>query len=427
MENNHPVLIVGAGLAGLSAAYTLASNGVRCLLLEASDGVGGRVRTDVVDGFLLDRGFQVLLTAYPECRDFVSDPVAGLRPFYPGAQIWWKGRFHRVADPFRRPMDAMASLFGPIGTPADKARVGLLRRRVLSGSLQELWQRPEETTHQRLLQLGFSKAMVERFLRPFLAGIFLESDLRTSSCQFEFVFRMMALGDTSVPSDGMGALTQWLVRRLPTEFCQVILGSSVKEISDPNLEKPVQLNLAGGQVFQAERVVLAVEAPVAARLLRMDRNPRSRSSTTWYFHAPPRSRVDPVLYLNGEGTGPINLAVWMNEVAPSYAPSEQGLVSATSIGGESGNEERVRAQLAAWFGPGARNWRHLQTYAIHHAQPEPGDLAANALGKLPRVRPGIYAAGDAWGQVSIDGALRSGRLAAEAVLEDKGRGKQVIA
>jgi hypothetical protein len=109
----------------------------------------------------------------------------------------------------------------------------------------------------------------------------------------------------------------------------------------------------------------------------------------------------------------------MNEVAPSYAPSGQGLVSATSIGAECNTEERVRAQLAAWFGPGARNWRNLQTYTIHHAQPEPGDLSSNDLGHLPRIRPGIYAAGDAWGRVSIDGAMRSGRLAAEAVLEDR--------
>jgi len=419
MEKIHPVIIVGAGLAGLSAAYTLASNGVRCLLLEASDAVGGRVRTDRVDGFLLDRGFQVLLTAYPECQEFVGDPAAALCPFYPGAQVWWNGRFHRIADPFRHPFDAVASLFGPIGTFADKARVGLLRQRVLSGTVPELWRRPDESTHQRLLGLGFTQSMVERFFRPFLGGVFLEGDLRTSSRQFEFVFRMMASGDTSVPSAGMGDLPQWLARRIPNEFCQVILGSSVAEISHSPLETPVRLHLSGGKEIQGERVVLAVEAPVAARLLRMDRIPRSRSTTTWYFHAPPRSTEDPVLYLNGDGPGPINHAVWMNEVAPSYAPAGQGLVSATSVGSESTTEERVRAQLAAWFGPGVRNWRHLRTYTIHHAQPEPGDLVLHVSGKLPRIRPGIYAAGDAWGQVSIDGAMRSGRLAAEAVLEDQ--------
>lgn len=421
MENKHPVIIVGAGLAGLSAANVLASNGIRCLLLESSDAVGGRVRTDDVDGFLLDRGFQVLLTAYPECQDFVSDPSSELRPFYPGAQVWWNGRFHRVADPFRRPGDAMASLLGPVGTLSDKIRVGLLRQRVLSGTVDKLWNRPEEPTHQRLRSLGFSKTMIERFFRAFLGGVFLERDLRTSSRQFEFVFRMMASGDTSVPSRGMGALTQWLLHRLPTELCQVLLGSAVEWMSAGTTETPLRLNLKDGRVFHATHVVLAVEAPAAAKLLRMDRTPRSRSTTTWYFHAPPRSKSDPVLYLNGEGTGPINHAAWMNEVAPSYAPSGQGLVSATSIGAECNTEERVRAQLAAWFGPGARNWRHLRTYTIHHAQPEPGDLSSSELGRLPRIRPGIYAAGDAWGPVSIDGAMRSGRLAAQAVLEDSRR------
>lgn len=379
------------------------------------------MRTDRVDGFLLDRGFQVLLTAYPECREFVSHPSSELRPFYPGAQVWWNGRFHRIADPFRRPGDAMASLFGPIGTLTDKVRVGLLRQRVLVGEVDQLWNRPEEPTDQRLRRLGFSKTMIERFFHPFLGGIFLERDLRTSSRQFEFVFRMMASGNTSVPSAGMGALTQWLLHRLPTEFCQVLLGSGVERISAGTCETPLRLDLKDGRIFHATHVVLAVEAPAAAKLLQMDRTPRSRSTTTWYFHAPRRSISDPVLYLNGEGTGPINHAAWMNEVAPSYAPLGQGLVSVTSIGTEGHAEERVRAQLAAWFGPGARNWRHLQTYTIHHAQPEPGDLRTTELAKPPRIRPGIYAAGDAWGPVSIDGAMHSGRLAAEAILEDQNR------
>ena len=132
------VAIVGAGLAGLACARTLARAGRACRVLEASNGVGGRVRTDTVDGFRLDRGFQVLLTAYPECRAVFDYGALDLRAFLPGADVRAGGRTSRIVDPWRDPKAALATALAPVGTLADKARIARLRFRVRRGTVADL-------------------------------------------------------------------------------------------------------------------------------------------------------------------------------------------------------------------------------------------------------------------------------------------------
>ena len=387
MAETPPVIVIGAGLAGLAAAHTLAKAGVRSLVLESSDSVGGRVRTDSVDGFLLDRGFQVLQTAYPEYQA-LNLGTLDLCPFYPGAVVWWDGRFHRVSDPFRRPWDALVSVVSPIGSWADKARVACVRHRALSGSMDQLWERPECSTNEFLKRHGFSDVMVDRFFRPFLGGIFLESGLRTSSRQFEFVFRMMAQGATVVPKAGMGAIPRHLVKQIPDGWMELRLGRAVVELQRGFDGGVTGVQLADGTVCKSNQVVLAVEAPSAARLLKLPMTPRSRSVCTWYFTAPARPHPDPVLHLNGSGTGPVNHAVWMNEVSPGYAPPGQGLLSATVLGDGKIPEADIRMQMSQWFGTEPTYWRHLRTYSISHAQPEPGELERSIPGGFRGGCPG---------------------------------------
>src|SRR6201996_3499728 len=195
--------IVGAGLAGLNCAAVLERAGLNVIVLEASDAPGGRVRTDVVEGFRLDRGFQVLLTAYPEAKRLLDDRVLQLMKFEPGALVWHGGKFHRFADPFRSPVGASRFLFDSIVPLGDKLRVAKLRARVRRGTFEEIFARPERTTRDYLQSMPFSAAMIDRFFEPFFAGIFLEHDLVTSSRFFEFLFRMFSVGDTTVPAEGM--------------------------------------------------------------------------------------------------------------------------------------------------------------------------------------------------------------------------------
>ncbi|OAY71402.1 hypothetical protein ACMD2_07809 [Ananas comosus] len=194
-------VIVGGGLSGLGAAAHLASHSVPFLLLEASDGVGGRVRTDALDGgFLLDRGFHILLTAFPECRRLLDLPALGLRPFYPGALVRLPDRrFALVSDPFRRPLRLLPSLLSPVGSLPDKLLVALARLRSAASPDALLLSAPESPTSLLLPRLGFSPDFVARFLRPFLAGIFFDPDLSTSSRLFHLVFKALALGDNALP------------------------------------------------------------------------------------------------------------------------------------------------------------------------------------------------------------------------------------
>lgn len=186
------VIIVGAGLAGLACARTLHQAGLPFLLLEAADGLGGRVRTDRVEGFLLDRGFQVLQTAYPEAKRVLDYRALDLRAFAPGALVYFDGRLHRVADPWRQPQYLPATLLSPIGTLADKLRVARLRWRACRGGVDELFRRPETTTWEALRGQGFSASIIERFFRPFFSGVFFDRELAATSRMFEFVFRMLA-------------------------------------------------------------------------------------------------------------------------------------------------------------------------------------------------------------------------------------------
>ena len=408
-----PVVVVGAGLAGLACARALAAAGRRVRLLERGDGPGGRVRTDVVDGFRLDRGFQVLLTAYPEARIQLDYVALDLRRFYPGALVRAEGRFHRVADPFRQPLDALRSLGNPVGSLRDKLRVLSLRSRALEGTLAQLWRRPATTALQELVRQGFSPRMIERFFRPFLGGIFLSRDLDTSSRMLDFVMRMMAEGDTAVPARGMGAISEQLAATLPAGTLR--LGAEVTAVA------PDGVTLAGGERLPAAAVVVATGGDVAARLLGLPAPPPPRSTATLWFAASASPVGAPILVLDGEGDGPVNNLAVLSDVAPAYAPPGQALVAASVPGMPAADdaelERQVRAQLVRWYGPAA-TWRLLRVDRIRWAQPAQSPADLEPVAKPARLAPGLFIAGDHRDTASIHGALASGRRAAEAALAD---------
>jgi phytoene dehydrogenase-like protein len=408
------VVIIGAGIAGLCCALRLQEKDIPCVVLEASDAPGGRVRTDRVDGFLLDRGFQVLLTAYPEARRLLDYRALRLRTFAPGALVRIQDKLHRLSDPFRQPWTLPATLLAPVGSLADKLAIARLRSRVRQGPVEEIWKRPETSSLEALQNFGFTQRMIDSFFRPFFGGIFLETELATSSRMLEFVFRMFSEGWAALPAAGMGAISEQLAARLTPGT--VRLEARVEGIGD-------------GAVYltrkriPAAAVVVATEATEAARLLSDLHPPGFHDTACLYFAAPKAPVKKPLLVLNGEGGGPVDNLCVPSAVAPTYAPAGQALVSATVVGASGADEKdlesEVRRHLTSWFGIATADWRHLRTYRISLALPARKSLEPAAL--PVRRKPGIYICGDHRETPSLQGAMVSGRRAAEAVGEDWGR------
>jgi phytoene dehydrogenase-like protein len=407
----YDAVIVGAGLSGLCCARELHRRGARFLLLDAADAVGGRVRTDLVDGFRLDRGFQVFLTSYPEARQQLDYAALDLKSFLPGALVRVGGKFHTLTDPWRRPLAAFGSLLAPVGSLADKLRVARLRSRVLKGTIEDQFATPETTTRDALREFGFSDAMVERFFRPFLGGIFLDPTLTTSSRMFRFVFRMFSQGDACLPAAGMQAIPNQLAAGLPPE--SVRLGAQAEKVT------PGAVTLAGGEELRAKAVVVATDAPTASKLLGGDVATEAQGVTCLYFAVDRTPVSDPVLVLDGDGRGPVNNLCVPTAVSPAYGPPGAHLVSASVLGVPADAEKlesEVREQLVGWFGPDVRGWRHLRTYRIPYALPRQFPPALVEPRRPVRRDPGLYVCGDHRDNASINGAMESGRRAAEAVL-----------
>uniref|UniRef100_A0ACD5WQD9 Uncharacterized protein n=1 Tax=Avena sativa TaxID=4498 RepID=A0ACD5WQD9_AVESA len=423
-------VIVGGGLAGLAAATHLASLSVPFTLLEASDRLGGRVATDEVDGYLLDRGFQIFLTAYPECQRLLDYPALRLRPFFPGALVYLGGgdgggpAFHMLADPFRFPIRSLSSVFSPVGSLPDKLLVGLTRLRAAATPDDAILSSPETTTATHLEKLGFSPSIVERFLRPFLAGIFFDPALDTSSRLFELVFKRLALGDNALPDAGIGAIAAQLADRLPAGSVRLNARAAAVDPSSG-------VTLDTGETVPGELgVIVAVEQPEAEKLLpQLPTRPKKagaaeRSTVCIYFSADRAAVQDPVLLLNGSGKGIVNNMFFATNVAPSYAPAGKVLVSVSLVGSFVGREDaelagEVVRELGGWFGPEeVASWAHLRTYRIGFAQPDQTPPTMPA-GRDPRVGDGVYVCGDHWCSATFDGAMVSGRRAAEALAQDK--------
>jgi phytoene dehydrogenase-like protein len=407
-----PVVIIGGGLSGLTCAKELHATGVEFLLLEASDGVGGRVRTDKMNGFLLDRGFQVLLTAYPEAIRHLDYDALQLQAFEPGSLIRTNDAFHRMSDPWRRPQHALQTAFAAVGSLMDKLRIGRLRWSAGRGSLDSVFERPDRTTEEELRELGFTENMVNQFLRPFLGGVFLDHDLQTSCRMLYFVFRMFSQGDTALPARGMGQIPKQLAAGLP-DGC-IRMNSPVSTIDSK------RVTLQNGEAIPASAVVVATEQSEAARFLpELSTQRTARPVHCVYFSAPEPPIVEKMLVLNGTGRGLVNNLCVPSQVASQYAPDGQSLVSATvlktNVDG-SQLQSLVKSQLREWLGDAVDAWEHLRTCRIAQALPNQTSPAFDPPVHPTKLRDHLYVCGDYRTNGSINGAMQSGRLAAEVIL-----------
>lgn len=417
------VVIIGAGLAGLACARDLIAAGLRVQVLEASDAPGGRIRTDIVDGFRLDRGFQVLLTGYPEAQRVLDYDALALRNFLPGALVRQAGSFHRFADPFREFKKALSFAMDPIVPLGDKWRVAKLREECLKASEAQLFAAPEETTRVALRRAGFSPAIIERFFEPFFGGIFLERNLSSSARWFRWLFRIFATGFAAVPELGMEQIPRQLAEALPEGMlkCDAAV-TAIEKVGDG-----WRVDAGESGSFPSRRVVLAAREQDARGLLAGLRKPgaapvRIWNRTTTIYYAASHSPVDePVIVLNGDGptAGPVNHLAVMSMVSPAYAPPGSHLICANVVGIAPETDDAmetletdVRVQMRRWFGSQVDSWGVLAGYPIAYALPMQSNL--QPVRPAP-VDSGIILCGDYVNTASIQGALVSGAKAAESV------------
>jgi phytoene dehydrogenase-like protein len=327
--------------------------------------------------------------------------------------IHHRGRFYTVADPLRRPQALFHTMAAPIGTLGDRLRLLRLASRVTRGPLEALFDRSEMATMDFLHAEGFSETMIRRFFVPFFGGVCLDSRLRASSRVFAYVLRMFATGDAALPASGMGRIPEQIAAYLPPEALRT--GIRVRAVDKDAVV------LTDGTKLAARAVVVATEAPEAARLLGHPPVAGSVAETCLYFACDRAVDHTRYLVLNGDGKGPINNLVFPSRVAPAYAPGGKSLAAAVVLGLPSEEDaliDKVRGQLAEWYGPRANDWRHLQTYRIVHALPDQSPPTPHPDRLQPRVRPGIYVCGEYGSLPGIQWALVSGRRTAAALLSD---------
>ncbi|MFB6510441.1 NAD(P)/FAD-dependent oxidoreductase [Streptomyces virginiae] len=401
------VLVVGAGVAGLACARDLLAAGVRVRVMEASDAVGGRIRSDRVGGFLVDRGFQVFNTAYPQVRRRFDLKKLRLRPFTPGFLVHTPTGRLSFTDPTRRPRTLPELLSGRLAGRRDLAALGLLSARDMLLPPARLKRRPDTTARTAFADAGISEAFVERFFRPFVSGVFLEEELETSARVFHMVWRSMLRGTICLPTEGIQVVPQALATGLPEGAVQ--LETPVAELTADGV-----LTTEGREI-PAFAVVVATGPGAVPTLLPAVPLPAYRTVTT-YYHVAPRSPLgEPTLLVDARRRF-LNTCV-LSDVVPGYAPRGHALI-ATSVTGRDrqGREHELRTALADAYGAGTDGWDLVTVRTIEDALP--AMAPPQPLTRTTRVSPGRYVCGDHRATGSTQGALASGARAAREVLHD---------
>lgn len=414
MSEKLDVIIIGAGLAGLSAALHLNAKGKSIKIFESKGHIGGRVFSEFKEGFCLDRGFQVLMTAYPECKQLLDYDRLQLKNFDKGALIAQKKELIRLN--YSNSLSSIYELLSsPIFTKKDLWHLFLLSRKLHRSSGERLLREDSLNALTCLEKEGFSRLSIESFFKPFLGGVLLDRSLLSSGNMVNFVLKMFMEGDVALPAKGMGAIPQQIAEQLPPGT--IHLNRKAVHITPER-----EVLLQGGQRVSAETVILATDPWSAAKLIDLPLPAPGHSVACCYFAADKPPFSEAMLFLNGEEKGPINHIAVVSNVAPSYAPSGGHLISATILEkymhlNDEGLNNAAIEQLNQWFGSQVFQWQPLQTYRIQNAHPA---IYPDRFWHSPypfKIRKGLYACGDYLEAPSINSALATGRKVAAEILK----------
>lgn len=413
MPNSPKVFIIGAGVAGLIAAHHLEEAGLSPTILEAQDKVGGRLRTDEVAGFKLDRGFQVMLTDYPEVKRYLNKEALQLKAFRPGAHVHTRTKHFRFVDPLREPAQIVRSLLSPLGVLRDKSKLARLGLKLRNISPEDCFNGYEsKPTIDYLRELGFTEQIIERFFRPFFGGIFLEQELQTPAAMFRFIFKMFGSGSAALPAGGIEAIPQQLAANLKQtsfRFNQAVSHTDGQKIT-----------FADGSTEHCDAVIIAC-APNQLVTGLSGQSQDWKSTTNLYYYSTRRLRENRLINLVFDPTSTINTFCVLDEVSPSYKGDKKGgsLISLTLKSALGLEESIAQAEQDLLRHSQLPNdaLTFLKRYDIRQALPKIGTVAYDQLPSNSRLTERIFLAGDQQLNGSLDAAMKSGRAAALGLLE----------
>jgi len=409
MKQKSPSIhIIGGGISGLIAARVLEEYGLSATIIEATDRLGGRVKTDVVDGYSLDHGFQVLLTAYPAAKKYLDFDALALQEFLPGSAIFKNGKQKIIGDPLRNLSLLLPTLFSGIGTVNDKIKILALNRRLKKKSIQNIFAEKEQTTHVYLENIGFSEAIITNFFTPFFSGIFLENKLDTSSRMFEFVYKMFGEGNAALPKDGIQAIPKQLFEKLKSTT--IIFNTKVKSVENGSII------LESGETLKSNFTIIATQASGLVSNLK-NQATLWKSCDTLYFEVAKREIKKPLIGLIAMHNALIN-NIFYHTSLQTCATATKELLSVTVID----RQNLTNKQLVTGVQKELKELCNIdfctfiKQYNIPMALPNLQDIQYEMLPSETRLTETIFLAGDTQLNGSLNAAMIAGERAALEVI-----------
>ncbi len=400
-------IIIGAGVSGLVAAIELEKAGYTPTILEATDRVGGRVKSDGLNGFPFDHGFQVLLTEYPEAQRYLDYEKLDLLNFLPGSVIFKNGKMEKIGDPMRDVSFLWPTTFADVGSINDKRLILQLSIAIKKKSIEDIFAAPETTTLAYLQNYGFSEEMIGDFFQPFFAGIYLEEDLDTSSRMFEFVYKMFGSGYAAIPRKGMQAI--------PDQLADQLIRTTIRFKAVVNRIEDQRIYLESGEVLSAEQIIIATDPSPFF-------NKKAIKPTEWkscynlYFQTPKSILKDPIIGLLPGKETLVNNFHYLNDL---YGSKEENttILSVTVVKNHELSAadmiQQVKTELATHCK--IETGELLKMFHIKKALPKVTDLKYQSVKETISPYSGIYCCGDYLANSSLNAAMASGRVVAELV------------
>jgi protoporphyrinogen oxidase len=409
MKQKSPSIhIIGGGISGLIAARVLEEHGLSATIIEATDRLGGRVKTDVLDGYSLDHGFQVLLTAYPAAKKYLDFDALALQEFLPGSAIFKNGKQKIIGDPLRNLSLLLPTLVSGIGTVNDKLKILALNRRLKKKSIQNIFAEKEQTTISYLENIGFSEAIITDFFIPFFSGIFLENKLETSSRMFEFVYKMFGEGNAALPKDGIQAIPKQLFEKLKSTT--IIFNTKVKSVENGNIK------LESGETLKSNFTIIATQASGLVSNLK-NQATLWKSCDTLYFEVAKREIRKPLIGLIAAPNALINNIFYHTSLQTS-ATALKELLSVTVIDRQNLTNKQLVAKVQKELKElcNIDSCTFIKQYNIPMALPKLQDIQYEMLPSETRLTETIFLAGDTQLNGSLNAAMIAGERAALEVI-----------